>query len=181
MSLPPQHRRPRPAFTLIELLVVIAIIAVLGTFKRGGEPLVERSRPSKPQRNSFSRSALTLPRMDVSELPLIFDGETSKPERFQGLDELVPVAEARSRLKDVEVTIQLEGTTRLADVVGRVGTHQREREDRHVECLVVQGDVGQVAGDHAVVHGDVVEAVNGVQVGHRFSQLGLTAAEVAMT
>ena len=67
MSLPPQHRPPRPAFTLIELLVVIAIIAVLGTFKRGGEPLVERSRPSKPQRNSFSRSALTLPRMDVSD------------------------------------------------------------------------------------------------------------------
>ena len=29
MSLPPQHRPPRPAFTLIELLVVIAIIAVL--------------------------------------------------------------------------------------------------------------------------------------------------------
>jgi hypothetical protein len=67
----------------------------------------------------------------------------------------------------------------LADVVGEVGAHQRQAEDRDVERLVVEGDVGDVAGDHALVDRDVVEAVDRVLVPDLGGDQRLAAAEVA--
>jgi hypothetical protein len=39
--------------------------------------------------------------------------------------------------------------------------------------------VGHVAGDHVVVDGDMIEAVDGMPVRDGFGQLGLAAAEIA--
>jgi hypothetical protein len=43
---------------------------------------------SEPKLDALSRLALSLQRTDVSELPLVFDGDDGKPEGFQGSDEL---------------------------------------------------------------------------------------------
>src|SRR5262245_28058459 len=114
----------------------------------GSPPAHPRRRPalrhatfSEPQVNVIPRLALRLSGLDVGELPLVLNIDPTKTKILETLDELLPAREARSRLDDVEMPIELEGPMGLANVVGEVRPHQGEREDRHVERLVFQRDV----------------------------------------
>ena len=63
-----------------------------------GCPLVVAKHLSELKLDALPRLALGLQRTDVSELPLVLDGDNREPERFKGLHELIAVGEARSRL-----------------------------------------------------------------------------------
>src|SRR5262249_55788652 len=108
---------------------------------------------SQPQFHPSARLPLRLERRNVRELPLVFHAHDLKAERLQALGECVSVVETLRRLDDVELTVELRRAMRFAQVIGEIRAHEGEREDRHVERLVVERHVGHVAGDHVVMDG----------------------------
>ena len=52
---------------------------------------------------------------DVGELPLVFHANNRKPKPLDRLDERIPVGELRRRLNDMESTVELQGSVRLAE------------------------------------------------------------------
>ena len=102
-----------------------------------------------------------------------------EPELGERGGELLGILEVARGLPDVEVAIEHEAAVGLADVLGEVRAHQRQAEDRDVERLVLKRNVGDVAGDHALVDRDVVEAVDGVLAAGLGRDESFTAAEIA--
>src|SRR5712691_66777 len=115
----------------------------------------------------------------MRELPFIFYADNIEAQFFKSFDKQAAMGEALCCLKNVQLSIKLQRTVCLTQVVREIGAHERQGENSNIQGLLVKGHVGYVTCDDVIVDSHMINAVDRVTIRYRLGQQRLTTPKIS--